>query len=653
MTRRLIGRWRNEKSTDPWTQLVKNSAAGIRDANDVIEGIVDRAGDLAEKISGSKEPVALLSPREAEDKWEEMLSGVERELRRMCGLYDYRQLLFVSRLCSGIPALRARDSEMGFTRVRSQRADRWVFRCADRGHDQDNLRLEHDAVSVGELPDKIFRDAVKLHVVSDFHSWLSTTRTRYNFARLVSARNDIKPGPVLRLRTEGRINSDAHDPKMRLWVGINSSRYRMQDEDFALWGMISPPSGDPHDALAYGYHQNVTKQPYGGGTLLAPHFMSLDTLFEYGVRFRRVFERDDGIGMPPEHLLAITRALRDLMLPSVGLEDMGGDERLIAWAFLTGTLPVPREVLVEALEEFGQQELAAAHPEHSGDDLAPSIQRFIALASPPSDLEGEALQVAHAKRETHAGSDRTVGYPYMIHGSTRHELLLVDFVNIIPFYQSLASQLEFSETDKTTGSGKSDSYERTSVFDERVAEILASLPDVELAFQREDPASGIVKEDPGLPPVTFRLPGGGNREIDVPLRYGSVLVAVQTWAREVDLRIDEGDYKKLQKRWNDAKEKLERTDRYYTDYLLCNPAGRHHMETEGLKYILPVLCGPFTEPVVSVKDEFWLRYPDVNSSNAPQESIPRILTPSELEHFLSTTSEDELIDICQQYGWRL
>ena len=76
-------------------------------------------------------------------------------------------------------------------------------------------------------------------------------------------------------------------------------------------------------------------------------------------------------------------------------------------------------------------------------------------------------------------SDRTVGYPYMIHGSLEHELLLVDFANTIPFYQSLAGQLEFSETKKTTGSGKHDAYERTSVFDERVAERLTSLPDVE------------------------------------------------------------------------------------------------------------------------------------------------------------------------------
>ena len=99
--------------------------------------------------------MALLDPREAEDKWEQILSGVEEKLRKICRLYDYRQLLFVSRLCSGIPALRARDSEIGFTRVRSQRADRWVFRCAGRSHDQDNLRLGHDAVSVGELPDRV------------------------------------------------------------------------------------------------------------------------------------------------------------------------------------------------------------------------------------------------------------------------------------------------------------------------------------------------------------------------------------------------------------------------------------------------------------------------------------------------------------------
>lgn len=156
MIRRLIGRWRNLRPIDPWTQLVRNSATSIRDANNATEGIVDRAGGLAEKVSAGEEPVALLSPREAEDKWEEILSGVERELRRMCGLYDYRELLFVSRLCSGVPALRERDPEMEATKVRSQNADRWILRCAERHLAQDYLRLEEDRSFVGELPAAIF-----------------------------------------------------------------------------------------------------------------------------------------------------------------------------------------------------------------------------------------------------------------------------------------------------------------------------------------------------------------------------------------------------------------------------------------------------------------------------------------------------------------
>ena len=116
MVRRLIERWRDPKPPDPWTQLVRNSAAGIREANELIEGIVDRAGGLGEKISADEEPVALVNPREAEGKWEEILAGIEDELRRVCSRYDYRQLLFVSRLCSGIPALRRRDPEMEATR---------------------------------------------------------------------------------------------------------------------------------------------------------------------------------------------------------------------------------------------------------------------------------------------------------------------------------------------------------------------------------------------------------------------------------------------------------------------------------------------------------------------------------------------------------
>nr|MDP9476999.1 hypothetical protein [Actinomycetota bacterium] len=112
MLRNLVDRWREPERQEPWRKLVRNSDAGIRSANESISAIVDRTGGLPEKISAGEEPVALFEPREAEDKWEAILSGVESELRRLCGLYDYRQLLFLSRLCSGLPALRARDPEM-------------------------------------------------------------------------------------------------------------------------------------------------------------------------------------------------------------------------------------------------------------------------------------------------------------------------------------------------------------------------------------------------------------------------------------------------------------------------------------------------------------------------------------------------------------
>lgn len=649
MVRRLIDRWRDPKPPDPWTQLVRNSAAGIRDANELIEGIVDRAGGLGEKISAGEEPVAFVNPREAEGKWEEILAGIEDELRRVCSRYDYRQLLFVSRLCSGIPALRRRDPEMEATRVRSQNADRWILRCANRHADRDYIRLEEGGPSVGDLPAKIFHDAVKLHVLADLHTLMSITRMMYNFMRLVSSENGIRPGPLLRLRTESRIGYEVEATEIRKLASVHSFRYKTHNEEFSMWAMVSPGSTKELDALVYGYMPDVTSAPYGGGILLAPNFMSLDTLIEYGKKFRCLFEREDGVGMPPEHFHAISRGLRDL-----GLLSTDQEERLAAWAYKTGTLPVPRDVLLGGpLEEAAQAELAELHSERSGDDLTQSVRRFVALASSPGELGADITPVSHANRERDAEADRTLGYPYMIHGSREQELWIVDFVNTIPFYQSLAGQLRFSPSKKTTGSGRSESYDRTSIFDARVAEMMTSIPGIEPAFEEVEQKDNIEKEDPELPNITFRLPEGDSREIDVPLRLGSVLVAVQAWAREVDLRIDEGAYRQLQRRWHKAKEKLEDTNIYYTDYLLCNPVGREHMESEGLRYILPILCGPFTEPVVSIEGKFWLRYPDMNSFDSPQETIPRILTTSELEHFLSTTSEDELIEICEQHGWRI
>lgn len=55
MRRNLVDRWLGPERREPWGALVRNSAAGIRSANELISGIVDRAGGLAEKVSAGVE----------------------------------------------------------------------------------------------------------------------------------------------------------------------------------------------------------------------------------------------------------------------------------------------------------------------------------------------------------------------------------------------------------------------------------------------------------------------------------------------------------------------------------------------------------------------------------------------------------------------
>jgi hypothetical protein len=86
---------------DIWERLVADSGPGIAEARDVIAGLVERAGGL----SGAA-PEAVFLPREADLPFEEITSGAEHVLEEdLCGRYDYRQLLFVSRLCTGVTLL--------------------------------------------------------------------------------------------------------------------------------------------------------------------------------------------------------------------------------------------------------------------------------------------------------------------------------------------------------------------------------------------------------------------------------------------------------------------------------------------------------------------------------------------------------------------
>jgi hypothetical protein len=233
----------------------------------------------------------------------------------------------------------------------------------------------------------------------------------------------------------------------------------------------------------------------------------------------------------------------------------------------------------------------------------------------------------------------------MIHGTDRHEYWLVDYLMTIPFIRGVVNEIEFS--GRTTSSNHNDAFVRTSVFDAHLAKELTSVPGYAAAFIAH-------REDPNLPNITFFFNGGAeSREIDVPLRRGEVLLAVQTWTPVVNEKTMAGERRAMERRWNKAREKLRDTDRKYTDYLLCNEEGRKHMRDEGLRYVLPVVCGPYAEPLVSLDEEFWLRYPQFGSEEEPERAVPRILTPTELLAFLEDATEQELTSLCEREGWTL
>lgn len=623
-----------------WDKLVAESGAGIREAGEVISGLIDHAGGLSTAI-----PEAKFSLGDAYWPFEEIISGVERELEELCGRYDYRQLFFLSRLCTAVPALRSKDADMEAVRVRVQNADRWVLRCGNRRLVPDCLRIEDGVISIGAMPDAIFRDAVKIHRLANFHQWRVIERAMLNFLRLVSKENGL-PEPQWILSAGGGVGREWGSPEIWASYSLYAHRYNSQNGDLAWWAMGDAEPDDEPYTLMYGYSPEVTDGPYAGGELFLPVPLWLGAMTEYGKRFRPIFEREDAVGMPPEHLRAISRGFARLVM------DAAEDQELAPWVARTGTLSVHRDSLLGTpLKEAARGYLADADPDRADDaDLDESVARFIGLASSspdavpghhrPGSHNASGPEAASARgRERDASSARTLGYPYMIHGGQEDELWVVDYTNTLPFFQSLAGQMNFTRSKHASA--------RTSMFDALLAETMERVPGIEPAFVDD-------RENSDLPNAKFYFNDGSEgREIDVPVRCGRVLIAVQTWARNLDLRISDGDYGAMRRRWDDAKKKLRATDEKYTDYLLRHAEGKRRMEEEGLHYILPVLCGPFTEPVASLSPELWLRPLSARSYDEAVESLPRILSPAELERFLSTASEQELSEICERNGWVL
>ncbi len=621
-----------------WDKLVSESEPGIREAGGVISGLIDRVGGLSNAV-----PEARFAPREADPPLEEVISGVERELEELCGRYDYRQLLYLSRLCTGVPALRDADADTAATRVRVQNADRWALRCGDRSSDRDPVRAEDGGVLVEALPESIFRDAAKLHWLANFHQWRIIDRSMFNFLRLVAEENG-PPEPQLLLLTGGGVGREWGS--RRNWASVNlyAHRYRSQNGDLAWWAMgDAEPDGGPF-TLMYNYSSAVTRGPYAGGGMFVPAELELGAMMEYGRRFRANFERDDAVGMPPEHLRAISRGLARFAVRAAG------DKRQAPWVARTGMLAIPRDSLLGGpLEEAARGYLSAADPDRADDaNLGRSVRRFVALASSSPDAVpgyGRSSRGPHTastslrSRERDAASARTLGYQYMIHGGPEHELWLVDYVNTLPFLQSLAGEVYFAPGRSVAA--------RTSTFDRLLAESLERVDGIEAAFVADRP-------DPNLPNVEFRFDGSSQtREIDVPLRCGRVLVAVQTWTRNLDPGLSGGEYRAMRRRWEAAERKLRSTDEKYTDYLLHHPEGKRRMGEQGLGYVLPVLCGPFTDPVPSLEPRFWLRPLSTGSYDEALKAVPRILSPAELESFLSTATERELRGICEANDWEV
>lgn len=616
-----------------YATLSNVAPSATEEADRVILGALHAA---APELSESNSPVLLDVPR-AEAAFETILSGVEGELLRLCAGHDYRRLLHVSRLCSMVPVLMREDKNHEDRRMRTSSADRWILRCAPRSLDRDYMTMVPNDYRLMPFPDALCRDAAEIHVLAHFHQRLVVERARFNFMRLVSARNGV-PGPTMRLHEDTTVGWEKIAKELHDSVIFFYERGQGASEALAWWGMGKIAAGSEFFALSADPNPSVSE---ASPAFFLPSRIGLNAWLEYGRRFGDLFERDTG--MPAEHFWAVSRALGALVL-----EGGWRDDGLRHWGNLTGTVPVRREDLLGGrLTSLAAAELGRLGASANAQNLDRSVARYVGLASSSAGTPalGAAQMVEGSGSDTAAL--RNPFYPYMIHGTDQHEYWIVDYLATVPFIRGVVNEIEFSHSDSTTPSDHDDAFERTSVFDAHLAKELTDVPGYTAALTAH-------RGDPTLPNASFSFNGGAeHREIDVPLRRGEVLVAVQTWTPTVNEKARAGERRAMEKRWNNARDKLGDTDEKYTDYLLRDEEGRGHMRDEGLRYVLPVLCGPYAEPLVSLDEGFWLRYPRFGVEGGLEGATPRVLTPTELIAFLEDATEQELMSICEQRGWTL
>ena len=647
--RRLLG-WarRRDKAPaeheryDPWDRLVAEAPAGIAGARSTLRGV---AAAIVPELGDRTGASVVLGAREAERVLEAFVSELVRELRGLCVPYDYRQLFLVSRLCTNVPDFRSSERNLSRVWMRVQAADLCALGFGSRVLGDFTRVDPNGGYSLGFPPDAMAADVARLHELAKSFRLAVVALGRLNYLRVFAAENGREHSPSLVLDSDSGMRVDAGTLESGLAADLYGHRHTY-NRALSLWGVAESEAAGFPVALSYDLHKLVRKEPYGGAPFLAKALW-FNEFFEHGVRFGRRFEA--GVGMPVEHLYCIMRALYRL-----GVERaLADDARLAGWADLTGTLPLDRREILggtlagmahQARGEFSKQ----FGDRYEGDQtMERSIERFVELAA---SREIPAGALASGEPGEEVMNLRALWPPSLVHGEGRHDVWLVDYASSWGFLQRLADLVEITEKTKSTGSRDHDADVRTSSFDVQLAEYLGRSRGVK-------PASFPDRlKQAGLPNIVFRTGGNSGREvaeIDVPMRVGCVLVAVQTWARDVDKRMEAGDHEALRERGRSVRRKLKQTDKHYARDLIEDDASRRYLKSKGIRFVLPVFCSPFAEPVVSMKPKYWIRHPSEVPPNALPASLARVVTPPELGPFLDQTSEAELRDVCERQDWRL
>ena len=582
---------------------------------------------------------SVFGAREGGPFLDRFLAAMEVQLQDLCARYDYRQLFLFSRLCMNLPAFKSRERTSARTEARGLSADLCALRLGNRSLG-DFTRVDEGGYSLGYPPEAVAHDAVKLHGLAASYRTAVVELIGLNFLRLFAGENGARHSPSVRVSAEGGFEVTAGSKEAEAAAGLFGHRYAY-NRLLSRWGVadLEIEEGYPL-ALKCDYSAKVEGAPYGVSPFI-PKRLHANDFLEHLLRFRALFE--ERAGLPPEHLYAILRALYRLGTDA----GLAHDGRLESWMYLTGTILLPKHDLLggtlEALAVGYARELETRY--EGPQSLDESVRRFVGLLASEPIPEGDVGAPGPTEEIL---SLRALWPPYLIHGEARHETWVVDFASTMPVLQRIADLVEVSDRGFNTGSRDHDADVRTSAFDRRLAEHLregrgvrgASFPD-RLA-------------EKGPPNILFEFgDGSGEQEIDVPVRKGSVLVAVQTRASEVDKKIESGNYGALKERWQRIKRKRKRTDERYAERVLADPATRRYLARKGIRYVLPVLCSPFAEPVASADPKYWLRHPSAVPPWDPTRALPRIVTPPELGPFLDGVTEAELKTICERNGWRI